>query len=98
MRFASAASEVNSAQPYPFAFLKRSLALGPAELLRAGGAAMRMAVVAAVMCLSIIGLSAADEVKASIRKDTNIPAGGLGPALQTLAKDFGFQVLYRTEI
>jgi len=59
---------------------------------------MRIAVLAAAICLSIVGLSAAGESKASIRKDTNIPAGGLGPALQTLAKTYDFQVLYRTEV
>jgi len=42
--------------------------------------------------LSAIGLSVADDVKASIRKPTNIPAEALGPALQTLAKERGFQM------
>lgn len=59
---------------------------------------MRIAVLAAAICLSVVGLSAADDAKAAIRKSTQIPAGGLGPALQTLAKDYGFQVLYRTEV
>ena len=59
---------------------------------------MRIAVVAAVLCLSMIGLSAADPAKASIRKDTHIPAGGLGPALHVLARQYDFQVLYRTEV
>jgi len=59
---------------------------------------VRIAVVAAVLCLSMIGLSAADPAKASIRKDTHIPAGGLGPALHVLARQYDFQVLYRTEV
>jgi outer membrane receptor protein involved in Fe transport len=45
-----------------------------------------------------VGLAAAGNARASIRKDTDIPAGGLGPALQTLAKTYHFQVLYRTEV
>jgi outer membrane receptor protein involved in Fe transport len=59
---------------------------------------MRFGVAVAVACLSIIGLSQADQVRASIRKDSNISPGGLGPALQTLAKEYQFQILYRTEL
>ncbi len=59
---------------------------------------MRIGVVAAAISVCIVGLAAAQGVNAAIRKDTYIPAGGLGPALQTLAKEYGFQVLYRTEI
>jgi iron complex outermembrane recepter protein len=59
---------------------------------------MRVTVLAAAICLVVVGLSAADDAKAAIRKPMNVPAGGLGPALQTLAKDYGFQVLYRTEV
>jgi iron complex outermembrane receptor protein len=59
---------------------------------------MRVAVVAAAIGLSVVGLSAADDSKAAIRKDTSIPAQGLAPALQTLAKTYDFQVLYRTEV
>lgn len=55
---------------------------------------MRLSIAATVACLSIVGLSAADEVKAAIRKDTNISAQGLGPALQLLAKERGFQIVY----
>jgi iron complex outermembrane receptor protein len=55
---------------------------------------MRLGVAVAVACLSAMGLSVADDVKASIRKPTNIPAEALGPALQTLANERGFQVAY----
>ena len=55
---------------------------------------MRLSVAAAVACLILIGLSAADESQAAIKKYTNIPAEDLGLALQTLAKDRGFQVVY----
>jgi len=58
---------------------------------------MRLAIVAAAS-LSIIGLASADDAKAAIRKPTQVPAEGLAPALATLAKEFDFQVLYRTEV
>jgi iron complex outermembrane receptor protein len=59
---------------------------------------MRAVVVAGAICLSIVELSVADDTKASIRKSINIPAEDLGPALQTLARTFDFQVLYHTEV
>jgi iron complex outermembrane recepter protein len=59
---------------------------------------MRIAVVATAICLSIVGLASAADANASIRKTADIPAGGLAPALTTLAKEFDFQVLYKTEI
>jgi iron complex outermembrane recepter protein len=55
---------------------------------------MRAAVFATAICLSIVGLATADDATASIRKQTNIPAEPLGEALQTLAKNRGFQVVY----
>lgn len=59
---------------------------------------MRGSILAAAICLSLVGMSTAAEVKAAVRRTTQIPAQGLGPALQALAKDRGFQVLYRTEV
>jgi iron complex outermembrane receptor protein len=67
------------------------------NLLKGGGVCMRIASVAAAMCLCIVSIAAADDARAAIRKTTNIPAEGLGPALTMLAKEFDFQVLYRTE-
>src|SRR6266446_6097353 len=67
------------------------------SLLQAGGVLMRLSVVVAAVSLSIIGLAVADDVRASIKRPTNIPAQGLGPALQTLAKDRNFQVVYVSE-
>jgi iron complex outermembrane receptor protein len=55
---------------------------------------MRIAVVAAAICISIVGLSLADGAKASIREPTHIAAQGLGPALKQLAQSRGLQVLY----
>jgi iron complex outermembrane receptor protein len=58
---------------------------------------MRIAVVAAAVCLSIVGLSQADDAKASMRMPTQIPAQGLGAALKTLAQARDIQVLYFSE-
>jgi iron complex outermembrane recepter protein len=55
---------------------------------------MRFSAAAAAACLTVIGFAAADDVKAAIRKTTDIPAQGLGPALQALAKERGFQIVY----
>ncbi len=55
---------------------------------------MRLSLSAAVACLSITGLSFAEGVSAAMRRPTNIPPQGLGPALQTLAKEHGFQIVY----
>jgi iron complex outermembrane recepter protein len=59
---------------------------------------MRVAVVATAIWFSIIGLARADDAKATIRKPTDIPAQQLGRALASLANEFDFQVLYRTEV
>jgi iron complex outermembrane recepter protein len=58
---------------------------------------MRLSVVMACLSLCMIGFSSADDAHASIRKETHIPAEGLGPALNALAKDRNFQVVYVTE-
>jgi len=62
------------------------------------GRVIRVAVVVAVVSLSVGGLSAAADAEASIRKSTNIPAGELVPALKTLARERGFQVVFQSEV
>lgn len=59
---------------------------------------MRLTVAMAMACLSIAGVSANEPAFASIRKHTNIPAQSLESALQTLARERDFQVLYLTEV
>jgi iron complex outermembrane recepter protein len=59
---------------------------------------MRTGVVGVAISLCVIGLSLAGEARALVRRDVNIPAGGLARALQVLAKDYSFQILYRTEV
>jgi iron complex outermembrane recepter protein len=58
---------------------------------------MRLSAMVTAICLSTAALAAADEVQAAIRKQTNIPAQGLGPALQMLATERNFQLVYITE-
>ena len=58
---------------------------------------MRITVRAIAICMTIVGLSIADNVHASIKQATNIPAQNLAPALQSLAKDRDFQIVYVSE-
>ena len=69
-----------------------------AELLKLGGLFMRLTLAMAAACLGIVGIATGDPAHASIKQPTDIPAQGLGPALTSLAKEFDFQVLYRTEV
>lgn len=59
---------------------------------------MRLAVVATALSLSIIGLCAAAEGEAAMRKRTEIPAQRLETALQALAQERELQVICRTEV
>jgi len=59
---------------------------------------MRTAIVVAVACLSAVGLCAGQEVQASIKKSTNIPAQELVLALKTLAHERGFHVVFHSEV
>ena len=58
---------------------------------------MRLSAVAVAICFSVACWSHADDSHASIKQETHIPPQPLGTALQTLAKDRGFQVVYLTE-
>lgn len=55
---------------------------------------MRLSVVLAVACLGCAGLAFAQNSQASIKQSTNIPAQALGSALQTLARERKFQIVY----
>ena len=59
---------------------------------------MRLSVAIAVACISMVGLSAAGEASASVRRHTAISTQGLGPALQQLARDRDVQFVYRSEV
>ena len=58
---------------------------------------MRVAVLSAAVCVSIAGVSLADDVRASVKTFLQIPAGTLDAALNTLATQRGFQIVYITE-
>jgi hypothetical protein len=58
---------------------------------------MRAWLAAAVIYMSIVTAAVADDARASTRKTTNIPAQALAPALQALAKDRDFQIVYVSE-
>lgn len=51
-----------------------------------------------MLSLSLLGVCSGGESWAAIRYPTHVAAQGLGPALELLAREHGFQVLYRTEI
>jgi iron complex outermembrane recepter protein len=55
---------------------------------------MRVAIVATAVCLSMVGLSAAQDAKAAMRMPTSIPPQSLGSALQVFAQSREIQVLY----
>ena len=59
---------------------------------------MRLSVAVAGLCLSVVGLCVADDVKASIRKPTHIAAESLVVALKQLAHERGFQMVFQSEI
>ena len=64
------------------------------QSLKRGGLLVRVAVAIATVCLSSAALCASGDVDPAIRKPTHIPAQPLGRALQALAKERGFQVVY----
>ena len=56
-----------------------------------------MRVSVAAVCLALMGLSGTAESQAAARKQTDIPSQGLGLALQSLAKERSFQLVYVSE-
>jgi iron complex outermembrane recepter protein len=71
--------------------------IDPTYLIRGGGFFMRTLLAAAVACMTIVGLSHADDSQASIRKTFNIPAQGLGAALQALSREQDVHVVFMLE-
>ena len=58
---------------------------------------LQTTVIATAVAFSLIGACAASDTEASIRKTVDIPAQGLGSALESLAKVRGFQVVYLSD-
>ena len=63
---------------------------GRRVLLRAAAS-----VVALTLCIIVVAI--ADDPLAPLKKTTNIPAQSLGAALQELAKERGFQIVFVSE-
>jgi outer membrane receptor protein involved in Fe transport len=76
-----------------------SMAAKKTSLMRGKrGAFMRTAVSVAVACLSIVGTGVAADAEATMRRQTDIQSQSLDSALQSLAKDRNFQIVYPYEI
>jgi hypothetical protein len=58
---------------------------------------MMLRSVAVVACLSVVSPTMAGDAGAAVRRPTAVPAEALGPALQALAKEHGFQLVYVSE-
>jgi outer membrane receptor protein involved in Fe transport len=58
---------------------------------------MCLSALAAAVGLCFAGVSIGEDVRAPIRKPTSIPPEGLSTALQTLAKERNFQIVYVSE-
>src|ERR1700722_9076103 len=87
-------------KPPPFNNIKLSPRLPAAmkSLHRGRGAIMRIAVAVAVACLSLVAITSGKDAEAAIRRQTNITAQGLAPALRILAKERDVQLVYRTDL
>jgi iron complex outermembrane recepter protein len=59
---------------------------------------MRILVAVATTCLFVIALATTSTAQAALRKPTDIPAEELQLALQALARDRDFQLVYRSEL
>lgn len=59
---------------------------------------MRVAVVAAVICLSVVGAAGAADARATIREPMTISAQPLGSALQELARERDFQLICNADL
>jgi iron complex outermembrane receptor protein len=62
------------------------------------GVFMRVTATVAAITFSLVNLSAASEADAAVKQFTQIPSQSLDAALETLAKQRNFQILYRSEI
>jgi iron complex outermembrane receptor protein len=58
---------------------------------------MRNSIIATAICFTLVGLTHGQDSSASIRKPANIAAQPLGAALQALAKEHDFQLVYVSE-
>lgn len=76
---------------------RRYRAVNMKSPLTGPGVGVRITLVG-VLSLSVLGLCFAGESWAAIKYPTHVSAQELGPALELLAREHNFQVLYRTEV
>src|SRR5277367_7200661 len=91
--FVSAGSHSSSPRLFSYITLS-SLETTVAVQKKLWGVLMRVTVAAAVSCLLLTSLAAAQYAAASIRKDMHIPPQSLDSALQTFAQDRDLQLVY----
>jgi hypothetical protein len=68
------------------------------DLSRIFGGFRRFVAIVVVTCLAGFGSPTAADTDASVKMATNIPAEELVPALKTLARERGLQVVFRSEV
>jgi hypothetical protein len=71
--------------------------VAPTRTIWGRRALLRAAASFVALTLCIIVVAIADDALAPVKRATNIPAQSLGAALQELAKERGFQIVYVSE-
>jgi iron complex outermembrane recepter protein len=71
--------------------------VAPTGIISGRRALLRAAASVVALTLCIIVVAIADDALAPLKRTTNIPAQSLGAALQELAKERGFQIVYVSE-
>jgi iron complex outermembrane receptor protein len=77
--------------------LSSQLTIGNVRLKNIGDIAVRLTVAAAVSCILLSSLPAAEHAAAAMTQATDIPPEGLGIALEALARDRKLQLIYATD-
>jgi iron complex outermembrane recepter protein len=71
--------------------------VAPTRIISGRRVLLRAAASVVALTLCIIVVAIADDALAPVKRATNIPAQSLGAALQELAKERGFQIVYVSE-
>ena len=71
--------------------------VAPTRIISGRKVLLRAAASVVALTLCIIVVAIADDALAPVKRATNIPAQSLGAALQELAKERGFQIVYVSE-
>lgn len=82
---------------FSYITLTSPLTMGNVCLKNIGDIAVRLTVAAAVSCIFLSSLPAAERAAAAITQPTYIPPEGLGRALEALARDRNLQLIYATD-